>query len=222
MDETTNSRYGSLLFLDGREEAARPLARLPFAGAGSQYDESHIRDLVFAHPEILPVAEIDPNYGRLIPVCRELRTPAGPIDAVFVNERGLLTLVECKLWRNPQARREVIGQILDYAKELGRWQYEDVQREVSRALKRPGNSLFELVREGHPAVVEDVFVDAVARCLRTDRFLLLIVGDGIREGVENMVTFLQEHAGLHFTFGLVEVALFEPPNGGRRAMAEFG
>ncbi len=34
-------------------------------------------------------------------------------------------LVEAKLWRNPEARRKVIGQILDYAKELSRWNYED-------------------------------------------------------------------------------------------------
>jgi len=215
MTGTSNSRYGSLLFLDEQEGPAQTLARLPFSGEGSRYDESHIRDLIFSHPEILPVAEIDPNYGRLIPVCRELRTPAGPIDAVFVNERGLLTLIECKLWRNPQARREVVGQILDYAKELGRWRYEDIQREVSSALKRPGNTLYDLVRERHPDVAEDVFVDSAARCLRSGRFLLLIVGDGIREGVETMVTFLQEHAGLHFTFGLVEVALFEAPQGGR-------
>ena len=29
-------------------------------------------------------------------------------------------LIECKLWRNPEARREVVGQILDYAKVLTR------------------------------------------------------------------------------------------------------
>ena len=45
---------------------------------------------------------------------------------------GRLTLAEFKLWRNPQARREVIGQILDYAKELASWRYADLQREVSR------------------------------------------------------------------------------------------
>ena len=41
---------------------------------------------------------------------------------------------EFKLWRNPHARREVIGQILDYAKDLASWSYEDLQRQISLAL----------------------------------------------------------------------------------------
>src|SRR5271163_613738 len=32
-----------------------------------------------------------------------LVTDAGRIDAVFINERGPLTITECKLWKNPQA-----------------------------------------------------------------------------------------------------------------------
>ena len=98
-----------------------------------------------------------------------------------MNPLGRLTLAEFKLWRNPQARREVIGQILDYAKELASWGYEDLQREVSKTLKRPGNVLYELVRERAPD--EAAFIDRVTRHLKRGEFLLLIVGDGIREDV---------------------------------------
>ena len=97
-----------------------------------------------------PDAAIDAPYDSAVPVCRELSTPAGYVDALYVNALGRLTLAEFKLWRNPQARREVIGQILDYAKEIVSWSYEDLQREVSRALKRPGNVLFDLVRASFP------------------------------------------------------------------------
>ena len=132
----------------------------------------------------------------------------GYVDALYVNALGRLTLAEFKLWRNPQARREVIGQILDYAKEIASWSYEDLQREVSRALKRPGNVLFDLVRATDPDVEEGVFVDNVTRHLRRGEFLLLIIGDGIREGVENIVDFVQQHSGLHFNLALVEAALY--------------
>ena len=37
---------------------------------------------------------------------------------------------------------------------------------------------------------------------------MLIVGDGIREGVENIVDFVQKHSGLHFNLALVEAALY--------------
>ena len=141
-------------------------------------------------------------------MCRELYTRAGYVDALYVNPLGRLTLAEFKLWRNPQARREVIGQILDYAKELASWRYADLQREVSRTLKRKGNVLYELIREHQPAANEAEFVDNVTRHLKRGEFLLLIVGDGIREDVEDIVGFVQRHSGLHFNLALVEAALF--------------
>ena len=49
--------------------------------------------------------------------------------------------------------------------------------------------------------------------LRRGRFLLLIVGDGIREGVEAIAAYLQEHLGLHFSLGLIEMPIFRLSDG---------
>ena len=114
-----------------------------------------------------------------------------------------------------EARREVVSQILDYAKELSRWSSSDVQREVGRRLKRDGNPLLDMVRAVDPEVDELQFNDALTANLRRGRFLLLIVGDGIREGVEAIAEYLQLHAGLHFSLGLVELPIYVLPNGDR-------
>lgn len=71
--------------------------------------EDFIQALVHNHPTILPVAEIDPIFKGAIAICRELETLAGPIDNFLVTPSGLPVLVECKLWRNAEARREVVG-----------------------------------------------------------------------------------------------------------------
>lgn len=211
-----NQTYGDLIRIDpnnpsGEEMLERVPLGAPLAEGGM--DESSLRDLLFRSPGSLPVRAIDAAYADPVPLCRELRTPAGPIDALYINELGRLILAEFKLWRNPQARREVIGQILDYTKELASWSYEDLQREVSKALKRKGNVPFELVRGQAPDVDEAEFVDNVSRHLTRGEFLLLIVGDGIREGVENIVNFVQGHSGLHFTLALVEAALYRDTGG---------
>ena len=177
--------------------------------------EADIQALVHAHPASLPIAEIDSLFIDPVSICTELNTPAGPIDNFLVTASGLPVLVECKLWRNPGGRREVVGQILDYAKELSRWSSSDLQREVSRRLKRDGNPLLELVRSAHPAVDEMQFNDALTANLRRGRFLLLIVGDGIREGVEAIAEYLQRHANLHFSLGLVELPIYVLPDGRR-------
>ena len=208
---TMNEAYGDLIRLPRDDVGAEEmLRRMPLGVPASQggIDESTLRDLLFRYPKTLPIASIDAAYVGTVPVCRELSTQAGFVDALYVNPQGRLTLAEFKLWRNPQARREVIGQILDYAKEIATWNYEDLQREVSRTLKRPGNVLFELVRAANPEVDEAAFVDNVTRHLRRGEILLLIIGDGIREGVESIVDFIQRHSGLHFNLALIEAALY--------------
>jgi hypothetical protein len=182
---------------------------------GHGVSEATIQDIVHRHPTCLPIAEIDPLFINPVPICRELTTPAGSIDNFMVTATGLPILVECKLWRNPEGRREVVGQILDYAKELTRWTASDVQREASKRLGRGGNAVLDLVRAAGHEVDEIGFNDALTLNLRKGRFLLLIVGDGIREGVEAIAEYLQSHAGLHFTLGLVELPIYEMASGGR-------
>ncbi|ESX14251.1 hypothetical protein NKJ16_24925 [Mesorhizobium sp. M0179] len=177
--------------------------------------EAAIQDLIHRFPSCLPIAEIDPLFANPVPICRELSTPAGAIDNFMVTPTGLPVLAECKLWRNPEGRREVVGQILDYAKELALWTSSDLQREASRRLGAEGNVLLDLVRAAGNDVDEIAFNDALTLNLRRGRFLLLIVGDGIRVGVETIAEYLQGHSGLHFTLGLVEMPIYQLADGAR-------
>lgn len=195
------------------------LARLPLSGGASAdaYTEAWLQDLLYRYPDALPIAEIEDSFSGMVPVCREMETTAGPLDVLYVTPGGRLVILEAKLWRNPEARRKVIGQILDYSKELSRWDYETLDAAVRRA-RRTEDS-------GRPKSLSDVmglepdspeasrFFDSVTQSLRRGDFLLLIVGDGIREGVGAITEFLDGHASLHFTFGLVEMAIFRMPDG---------
>ena len=207
----TTPTYGDLVRVN-TDNGAVPevLRRVPLGSSASSggVDEATLQDLLFRFPQTLPIAAIDPAYAGAVPVCKELALPAGYADALYVNNLGRLTLAEFKLWRNPQARREVIGQILDYAKDLASWAYEDLQREVSKSLGKSGNALYDLVSQSSPDLNEAEFVDNVARHLRRGEFLLLIVGDGIQEGAASIVDFVQRYSGLHFNLAMVEAALY--------------
>ena len=212
---TSSTHYGSPVVLNP-DGSSSILSRRTIGGGDPQgYSEDWLQAHLFKHAEVLPIDQIDHAYERLVPVCRELSTPSGPLDVLYATPEGRLVVAEVKLWRNPEARREVIGQILDYANSLSAWSYEDLQREVSRATKRKGNALFEVVRERFPEVEEARFVDDVTRSLRLGNFLLLIVGDGIREGAASIANFLDRGGNLHFGLGVVEVAIFDMPGGGQ-------
>lgn len=177
-----------------------------------QYNEEWLQAFLFQNYSSIPFSKIDTAYGRIVPVCRELNTTAGQIDVLYVTPEGKLVVLEAKLWRNPEARRKVVAQILDYAKELNKWGYEDLQREVSRTTGIKGNALYEIIKKRFPDTNEADFVDEVSRSLKKGEFLLMIVGDGITEGTRNIAEFMQTIGRLQFSFGLVEVALYQLPD----------
>lgn len=199
--------YGDFFLFERDGMPVQRGARLAF-GETSGRDEAWLRDTLLANPDLLPVREIDPSFGPLIPLCRELRTEAGPLDLAFINPFGRLTLVECKLWRNPEARRKVVAQVLDYARAISRWSYSDLQRQVAAATGKKGNVPFELAKAHVPTLDEHRFVDETAMAMRNGRFLLLIAGDGIREDVGALAELINRNAASGFSFGLVEVALY--------------
>ncbi|WIG96790.1 hypothetical protein [Myxococcus sp. SDU36] len=170
---------------------------------------------MFEHPEVLPVAEIEGAIEGLISVCREMRTPRGFIDNLFITADGQIVIAEAKLWRNPQARREVVAQSLDYASCLFRMSYAEFEAAALGGQLRGGQKpqrLWEVVPEAL-RLPEPEFIDAVSRNLKRGRILVLVVGDGIREGTEQLIEVLQLHAGFRFTFALVELSVFLLPGG---------
>ena len=82
--------------------------------------------MVASNPTVLPIAEIEPGFTPAISICTELPLASGFLDNLFVNPLGNLIGVECKLWRNSEARRKVISQIIDYAKDIQRLKYAEL------------------------------------------------------------------------------------------------
>lgn len=171
--------------------------------------EDLIQGLVFNHPAVLPIEELDPLFAPAIPIAREIGTEVGLIDALFVSPDGGVTIVEAKLWRNPQARREVVGQIIDYATALSAWSYEQLDKACLDATGRRLWSLVSSRADPESPPDEARFIDAVSRNLRQGRFLLLVVGDGIREEVERMARYVQTAPRLQFHLALVELRIYE-------------
>ena len=192
---------------------ATALSRVPLKG--SNVSEGFLQALLDDNPKILPVSRFDPGFAPLISLGREIMN----IDNLFISPSGRLTVVEAKLWRNPQATRQVLAQMLHYASQLARLSYEELEQRCQGANQSALSSdsrLYQLVKDAYPEQVlnEAEFVDNVHRGLRNGRFLLLVVGDGIREGLEQVLDALHQQSRLQFTFGLVELQLYRHPSGG--------
>jgi hypothetical protein len=193
-------------------DTAQPLRRVALASTDG-HDEKWLQALLLEHPDLIPIEQIDPGAGQVVPICRELAIPKEGstvfLDMLGVTKQGRLVLVECKLWRNPQSRREVIAQILEYAALLREWTYADLTAKLVQALRWTGpNPLFAKVRQDLPELDEVRFVEAVSRSLMAGDFDLIVAGDGIRSDLQAIAGHLNGHAGILARLALVEFQIW--------------
>lgn len=171
------------------------------------FDEKRLQALLAAHPHMLPIPGSMAKHAPLIPLGSEVPSSAGRMDLLCVSPTGHLTVVETKLWKNPEARRKAVVQVLDYAAALATWEYE----ELNAAVMRPhgdGASIWSRVAP-HTDLSEAQFIDTVNRQLQQGAFLLLIVGDGIHERAETLTEYVQRVPHLHFSLHLIALSLYQ-------------
>ena len=208
-----NRQQGTPYFIS--ETNSFQLERIPLNE--KHFQENWLQKIIHKNPQILPIDDIESGFAHLISLGREISTSVGYIDNLYISPNGYLTIVETKLWRNPEAKREVVGQIIDYAKELTNWNFTKLNDGVKKSSQLYNNNskgIIELIKDFENIEEHEEYkiIDNIERNLKRGRFLLLIVGDGIRESVEEMVDFLSNTPQIQFTLGLVELQFYKNPN----------
>ncbi|GEM_PF-1249319 len=174
------------------------------------YNEAWLQNLLRTRPEILPVADIDPDCWPMIPIGYEMSTDAGRIDNLFISHTGRVILVETKLWQNPQAKREVVAQAIDYASSLSAWTYDELNIAAKKYLKKyegVESDLADWVEKqlGPLEGGRSSFTEKVTKNLRAGRFLTVVVSDKIRSPVFKMADYLDKYSNLGIKFALIEL-----------------
>lgn len=148
--------------------------------------EDDLQQLLATSPDLLPGDET----GLPMAVARELPVATGRIDLVGVDVKGELTLCECKLATNPGARREVVGQLLEYASALRGMSFADFS---DRFEARAGTLLMEVVAEiAGEGFDEESFQAQVAENPHAGRFRLVVAVDKITEALKQTIVYLND------------------------------
>jgi hypothetical protein len=205
-----HQRYSApVLIRGGTAQTLRRVKIGDTAFAGVQENEAWLQALIHRHPSCLPLHEIAPGSTPWEAICREMPTPAGPIDHLLMTGRGEIALIETKLFRNPEARREALAQALDYAGTVFGRSYKDFERmalDGQISGKRP-KSLYDALRSPD-LLPEPEFVDAVSANLSSGDITIVIAGDGIRSEAERLLSSIQAYAQFRFRLALAEIAVY--------------
>jgi len=197
-----------ILLIDG--ENIKALDKLRFT------EEGRLQDYLEKYPSLIPLVEIVEGPSDLLCIGREVTVPSGAIDLLFIDKDGLLTIVETKLVKNPEIRREVIGQIIEYASFLSQWTLNDIENIANnyfRSERIPNEfrdkTLSEVITEFSPE--NDFSVDSfnaeVEKNLREGKIRLIIAVDELVEPLRVTVTFLNSYS--NFEILLLQISSFE-------------
>lgn len=190
----------------------QPLKRLP--RGHEQFDENFLQELLASHPELLPIDAIREDAGPLVFVGREVPVASGSIDNLYLSAAGYPVVVETKLWRNPQARREVLAQLLEYIKDLrskdASW-FEAQWRSARAAVAGAESSLWQqLIDRSGEDLEEGELFDRINRALGRGDIIGMVVGDGIETRLQSLVDDLcRDTPHLRYALTLVELACYE-------------
>ena len=166
--------------------------------------EDAIQLLVAEHPEVLDGEQVQPgDRRRWLLIKREKGISESvhsgakwTVDHVIVDQDAIPTLVEVKRGSNPEIRRAIVGQMLEYASHAANtWTSEELRQVFEEtSLARgvdPGDALAELLQEGGDPDADE-FWQKVATNLAARRLRLLFVADAIPDPLRSVVEFLNE------------------------------
>jgi len=173
------------------------------------YDnETELQKLLAESPNLIPAQDMREGSGQLIAVVREVNLDIGYVDFLGFSAEGEIAVIECKLANNPEVKRIVIGQVLEYGAALWGMSYEEFDQKIH---DRMGKPLAELVQDevGDPEWDEELFRSNVQENLKTGNFILVIVVDEINDALTRIIRFLNACGSPNFSFAALEMRRFQ-------------
>lgn len=167
------------------------------------YKSEDVFQIILAqYPNVLAGDQIDSqNPRRWLLISREIRVPAEEggsgqwsLDHLFLDQDGIPTLVEVKRSTDTRIRREVVGQMLDYAANaIVYWPVETIRSHYERTCESRSVDGDQVLREFLIDGQEiEVFWQAVKTNLQAGRIRMLFVADQIPPELKRIVEFLNE------------------------------
>lgn len=186
---------GDAIFLLGAEGELVELVEEPYAS------EDLLQELLACYPRLLAGGQIDnasPRRGLL--VSREAALPSEEggsgrwaTDHLFLDQDAVPTIVEVKRSSDTRTRREVVGQMIDYAANaVVYWPIETVRALFEARCDREGiDSDDRLSRFLDGGAAEEFWKQAKTN-LQAGRVRLIFVADEIPRELRRVVEFLNE------------------------------
>ena len=166
------------------------------------YDaEDVLPELIATHPDLIADKKDSGLYSSLLFIDREVpiadsdqASGRWSLDHLFCDREGIPTLVEVKRSSDTRIRREVVGQLIEYAANGPRyWPRGTVRSHFEARCRRDGKDPDEAIKQefGEDLAVDEWWNDMDGN-MREGKLRLLFVADEISPELKAMIEFLNE------------------------------
>ena len=166
-------------------------------------EDKELQQLLEKNPQLMPGDQIKPdNPRRWLLIKREMPVPdpssgedRWSIDHFFVDQSAIPTFVECKRFLDTRSRREVVGQMLDYAAN-GHWYWdrETIRGFAAQTAKDGGMELEDALNQLQPddALGVDEFLERIENNLRQGQVRMVFFMEEAPHELKSIVDFLNK------------------------------
>lgn len=160
-------------------------------------EEERFESILESCPNALPITEINPLAKVAVPIGRQVTVGINSLDLLFLDDTGSLLVIECKLVQNPEARREVVAQLMEYALTIENdWDLERVKtisEEYLRGKGIEGGLTAYLNRSLQEAHVDSVTEKGLFRGIRSKvkHPYLVVAGNSLDQRALVLTDFLR-------------------------------
>ena len=209
-------KSGDIFAISEDGELLERFVRRPL-NVGAQFDEKWLQEVLFANIDLIQPTDASYDRIQLVPLCRELNLNDGIrnlfLDILAITETGKLILIECKLWKNPQARREVLAQAFEYASLLQSLSYSDLSSKLRRHIDSGSEDpIIFALRSAGISVDESLLISRIDQGMKKGNFHVVIAGDGIRTDLVNLVNS-PAMTGMTADLSLLEISVHQDGEG---------
>lgn len=165
-------------------------------------EDKELQALLYHNPNLLPGDQIRPEAPRRWLVIKREMPVQDPgtggdrwsIDFLFVDQNAVPTFIECKRYLDTRSRREVIGQMLEYAANGQYYWNKSLLRLLAEQTAKERGADLETSFRQLESEIEDIdrFFDAVESNLREGQLRLVFFLEEAPAELKSIVEFLNK------------------------------
>jgi ribosomal protein L30E len=183
-------------------------------------NEYELQKYINDYPSLLdPISKINKQEYPIFIISKEFNVKSGYIDLFAIDIEGNLYIIETKLAENPEIRRSVIGQVLEYANNLTEMNYDSICNECNKYFQKNtdlnkiiNNYYKEYIKNNDIEMGKMDYKKVISENIKNGKINIVIIANNISYEIQKLINYIDEITNDKINFIVLEINKYEIDN----------